>query len=75
MITEVQQGRRTMILSAPEAQAEVFWLAFRTLPEDTQTIIRHRFLGDLDIPSDLALEPQSWQAAAAEALLSFETPL
>lgn len=75
MITEVQQDSSTMILSAPEAQAEVFWLAFRTLPADTQAVIRHRLLGDVDIPPELAMELQSWQAAAAEALMSFETSL
>jgi len=75
MIPATQQDR-PIALTAPEAQAEVFYLAFRTLPEDAQAVIRQRLLGDLAaMPLDLAVELQSWQAAAAEALMSFETSL
>lgn len=70
----VQQGR-TKALSTPEAQAEVFWLAFQALPEDAQVVIRQRLLVGSEMSPDLAIELQSWQAAAAEALMDFETSI
>jgi len=56
----------------PNAQAEVFWLAFQALPADAQQIVRERLLRAEEMPRDLAVELESWQAASSEALMSFE---
>jgi hypothetical protein len=69
------QQHRTEALSASEAQAEIFWLAFQSLPADTQQAVRKRLLLEPELPDDLAAELQSWQAAATEALIDFEASL
>ena len=60
---------RAGALSAAEAQAEVFWLA---LPEAAQQAVRKRLLPASEFPPLLVAELESWQAAAAEALMNFE---
>ena len=62
-------------LSVPEAQAEVFWLAFQSLPDDVQRTVRQRLLHAEEMPEALATELASWQAAVAEALMNFEALL
>jgi len=59
-------------LRASEAQAEVFWLAFQALPEAAQQSVRRRLLPESEFPPVLVTELESWQAAAAEALMDFE---
>jgi hypothetical protein len=56
----------------PNAQAEVFWLAFQALPADAQQIVRERLLRAEEMPPDLAVGLESWQAASSEALMNFE---
>lgn len=63
---------RAGALSPSEAQAEVFWLAFQALPEAAQQAVRKRLLLEQELPPALAAELESWQAAAAEALMDFE---
>ncbi|MFN3334773.1 MAG: hypothetical protein ACK47M_19920 [Caldilinea sp.] len=63
---------RAGALNASEAQAEVFWLAFQALPEAAQQAVRKRLLHDQELPPMLVAELESWQAAAAEALMDFE---
>jgi hypothetical protein len=63
---------RAGALSAAEAQAEVFWLAFQALPEAAQQAVRKRLLPASEFPPLLVAELESWQAAAAEALMNFE---
>jgi hypothetical protein len=55
-----------------QAQAEVYWLAFQSLPLDAQLILRERVMWTELHDSDLATELASWQAAASEALRDFE---
>jgi len=69
------QASRSGTLSVLEAQTEVFWLAFQALPKETQLAVRQRLLHTQDIPDELAMELESWQAAAAEALMNFEALL
>jgi len=69
------QASRSGTLSILEAQTEVFWLAFQALPKETQLAVRQRLLHAQDIPDELAMELESWQAAAAEALMNFEALL
>ena len=69
------QRSKPKALSVVEAQAEVFWLAFQALPEDARLVVRQRLLVGPEMPPDLAIELQSWQAAAAEALMDFETSI
>lgn len=58
-----------------DAQAEVFWLAFQALPPRTRQIVRERLLQVAPFGAELAQELASWQAAASEALWSFEAML
>jgi hypothetical protein len=58
-----------------DAQAEVFWLAFQTLPPPTKQLVRERLTRVDPFSFELARELASWQAAANEALLSFEAML
>lgn len=58
-----------------DAQAEVFWLAFQALPPRTRQIVRDRLLQVVPFGAELAQELASWQAAANEALWSFEAML
>ena len=71
-VVSTARQRRTEVLSTPEAQAEVFWLAFQALPEAAQQAVCKRLLPDPEFPPMLAAELESWQAAAAEAMLNFE---
>ena len=63
------------IWDVSEAQAEVFWLAFQALSAPAQQAVRKRLIFSQEMPQELAIELESWQAAAAEALLVFETQL
>lgn len=72
VVSTVQQSQAGA-LSVSDAQAEVFWLAFQALPEDAQQAVRKRLLPGPELPPELAAELESWQAAAAEALMNFET--
>lgn len=71
-IVSTARQRRTGVFSAAEAQAEVFWLAFQTLPEAAQQAVRKRLLPEPEFPPELVAELESWQVAAAEALMNFE---
>lgn len=66
------QKSRIGLASVSEAQAEVFWMAFQALPADAKLVVRQRLLVGTEMPPDLAIELQSWQTAAAEALMNFE---
>ncbi len=55
-----------------QAQAEVYWLAFQSLPLEAQLILRERVLGSESYSPELGAELASWQAAASEALFDFE---
>jgi len=74
MMTAVSIARQDKAgaLSASEAQAEVFWLAFQALPEAAQQAVRKRLLPEQELPPALVAELESWQAAAVEALMDFE---
>lgn len=86
-MTQASQQRETAALDmiprrelmvdsrAYDAQAEVFWLAFQALPPRTRQIVRDRLLQAAPFGSELAQELASWQAAANEALWSFEAML
>ncbi len=74
-VVSTARQSQTGTLSTSEAQAEVFWLAFQALPEDAQQAVRKRLLSELEFPPALAVELESWQAAAAEALMNFEALL
>ncbi len=67
-----KQENQSGTLSVIEAQTEIFWLAFQVLPKDAQLAVRQRLLYTRDIPEELAMELESWQMAAAEALMNFE---
>ena len=71
IIPDVQENRLAF-LSSPEAQVEVFWLAFQALPEASRLAVRARLLYGEEMTPELATELASWQAAAAEALMNFE---
>ena len=71
MLLETQENQ-SGTLSVSEAQTEIFWLAFQVLPKDAQLAVRQRLLHTQDVPEALATELESWQAAAAEALMNFE---
>ena len=71
MVPVVQQSRISPA-SVSEAQAEVFWMAFQALPADAKLVVRQRLLVETEMSPDLAIELQSWQSAAAEALMNFE---
>ncbi len=58
-----------------DAQAEIFWLAFQALPRPAQRVVRERLALTEVFGFELARELESWQAAASEALLSFEATL
>lgn len=66
---------QTETLHIADAQVEVFWLAFQALPKEAQFSVRQRLLALPDVPEELTAELESWQAAASEALLNFETLL
>ena len=71
ILLETQEnGSGTLRIS--EAQTEVFWLAFHALPKDAQLAVRQRLLHAQGVPEELAVELESWQVAAAEALMNFE---
>ena len=58
-----------------QAQAEVFWLAFQALSPEAQWAVCEQ-LTQWEAPSpELAVELESWQAAASEALATFEALL
>lgn len=67
-----KQENQSGTLSVIEAQTEIFWLAFQVLPKEAQLAVRQRLLYTRDIPEELAMELESWQMAAAEALMNFE---
>jgi len=71
-VVSTARQRKTGVLSSSEAQAEVFWLAFQALPEAAQQAVRKRLLPEPELPPVLVTELESWQAAAAEALMNFE---
>ena len=71
ILLETQENQWGM-LSVTEAQTEIFWLAFQVLPKEAQLAVRQRLLHTRDIPDELATELESWQVAAAEALMNFE---
>jgi len=58
-----------------QAQAEIFWLAFQALSPEAQWAVREQ-LTQWEAPApELAAELESWQAAASEALATFEAAL
>jgi hypothetical protein len=63
------------VTEAAEAQAEIFWLAFQSLQRAAQQAVRRRLDSPPTLPSELAVELESWQAAAAEALADFEAAM
>lgn len=67
-----KQENQSGTLSVIEAQTEIFWLAFQVLPKEAQLAVRQRLLDTREIPEELAMELESWQVAAAEALMNFE---
>ena len=71
MLLKTQESQ-SGTLSVSEAQTEIFWLAFQGLPKEAQLAVRQRLLYTRDIPEELAMELESWQVAAAEALMNFE---
>ena len=69
------KDRLLNISASAQAQAEVFWLAFQALPPEAQWVVREQ-LTRWEVPSpELAAELESWQAAASEALTTFEAML
>ena len=63
------------VTDAAEAQAEIFWLAFQSLQPAAQQAVRRRLDSPPTLPLELAVELESWQAAAAEALADFEAAM
>jgi len=69
------KDRLLNISPTAQAQAEVFWLAFQALSSEAQWVVREQ-LTQWKAPSpELAVELESWQAAASEALATFEAML
>ena len=69
------KDRLLNISPTAQAQAEVFWLAFQALSSEAQWVVREQ-LTQWKAPSpELAVELESWQAAAGEALATFEAML
>jgi mRNA-degrading endonuclease toxin of MazEF toxin-antitoxin module len=75
MQTISEANERLAVQDAAEAQAEIFWLAFQSLPSAVQQAVRRRLDAPPAMPLELAVELESWQAAAAEALADFEATL
>ena len=69
------KDRPLAVSPTAQAQAEIFWLAFQALSPEAQWIVREQ-LTQWEAPGpELAAELESWQAAASEALATFETIL
>ncbi len=75
MQTISEANGRLAVMDAAEAQAEIFWLAFQSLPSAAQQAVRRRLSPSQAMPLELAVELESWQAASAEALADFEAAI